>query len=339
MKKLFTALMACVFLGGVTAGAEGPSPLKLVTKYKMPASVHGRFDHFGVDLAGNRLFVTAEQTHAVLVFRLRDGRLVHTLEGITIPHAILYREDINRMYITDGGAGDLKIFDGKTYRLLGTVPLKLDADSIGYDPSTHDLYIDNGGGDVHEPFSMFSIVDTTAGKKAGEIKIDGETLEAMALERSRPRVYVNNPAKSQVEAVDRETRAVVASWPVTLGKRNVAMALDEPSHRLFVACRSGAIVVFDTESGKELQALPIAKGVDDLVFDPASRRLYAACGAEGGSVDVYAEEDPDHYKSLGQVPSGPGGRNAVLVPQLHRYFVSVPPQGDTPGEVYVYQVQ
>jgi len=27
----------------------------------------------------------------------------------------LYREDLNRIYVTDGDAGDLKIFDGTTY--------------------------------------------------------------------------------------------------------------------------------------------------------------------------------------------------------------------------------
>jgi hypothetical protein len=34
-----------------------------------------------------------------------------------------------------------------------------DADSIGYDPKTKYLYIDNGGGDVHQTYSMLSVVD------------------------------------------------------------------------------------------------------------------------------------------------------------------------------------
>jgi len=44
----------------------------------------------------------------------------------------------------------LKIFDGTTYKLVSTVKLLEDADSIGYDPATKYLYIDNGGGDVHQ---------------------------------------------------------------------------------------------------------------------------------------------------------------------------------------------
>jgi hypothetical protein len=97
-------------------------------------------------------------------------------------------------------------------------------------------------------------------------------------------------------------------------------------------------VVFDSQTGKELQALPVGKGVDDLMFDPASRRIYATAGG-AGAVDVYKESDPDHYQSLGQIPSGPGAKTGLLVPLLARLFVAVPPRGTTPGEVYVYQVQ
>src|SRR5437660_6872791 len=171
---------------------------------------------------------------------------------------------------------------------------------------------------------MLSVVDTTSGKKITDIKVDGETLEAMALESSSPKMYVNNKAKNRVDVIDREKREILASWPITKGKTNVAMALDEANHRLFVACRSGQVVVFDTETGKELQALPIGEGVDDLVFDVASKRLYAATGGGTGSIAVYRQKDADHYESLGSVPSGALGRTGRLVPQLKRYFVAVP---------------
>ena len=117
------------------------------------------------------------------------------------------------------------------------------------------------------------------------------------------------------------------------------MALDEANHRLFVACRSGQIVVFDTASGKELQALPIGEGVDDLVFDAASKRLYAATGGGTGSIAVYRQRDADHYESLGSVPSGALGRTGRLVPQLKRYFVAVPAGATEAAKVLVYQVQ
>jgi DNA-binding beta-propeller fold protein YncE len=311
------------------------APIKLVQTFKLPAEVKGNFDHFEIDPNGGRLFATPEGYHAVVVFDLKTGKLVHKIDGIGKPHAVLYREDLNRIYVTDGDAGDLKIFDGKTYSLVSSVKLLEDADSIGYDPATKYLYIDNGGGDVHQTFSMLSVIDTTAGEKLADLKIDGETLEAMALEKSTSRMYVNNRSKNQVSVVDREKRELVASWPVTLCKNNVAMALDESNHRLFIACRTGRIAVLDTQTGKEVTSFPITKGVDDITYDAANKRVYAACD---GAVDIYQQSGPDSYKLVGNVSTGPMGRTARLVPELKRYFVAVPQHGTTSAEVLVFEV-
>jgi len=336
MKKGFFILATVFVLSASGVQSQDTAPLKLVQKLEFPADVKGNFDHFGIDLKGNRLFTTPEDYKAVVVFDLKTGKQIHVIGGIARPHAVLYREDLNRIYITDGTSGDLKIFDGTSYKLLSSVKLLEDADSIGYDSTTKYLYIDNGGGDVHQTYSMLSVVDTTGGTKLADIKIDGDTLEAMTLEKSSSRLYVNNRPKNQVDVIDREKRALVASWPVTKCKVNVAMALDEANHRLFVACRSGEISVLDTQSGKEVTALPITKGVDDLIYDPAGKRVYASCD---GYADVYQQTSPDTYKSLGKVPTGPVGRTARLVPEINRYFVAVPQHGTTNAEVLVFVVQ
>jgi DNA-binding beta-propeller fold protein YncE len=337
MNKLKLFLAAAFLLSAHLVAAQDAAPLKLAAKYDMPASVKGRFDHLGIDIGGNRLFVVGEEAQQVLVFDLAAGKFIRSIK-VDHPHAVLVREDLNRIYITDEGKGVLNIYDGKTYDLVKSVALKVDTDSIGYDPATHYLYIDNGGDNAHETFTMLSVVDTTAATKLADIKVDGDTLEAMSLEKSGDRLFLNNPAKNEVEVIDRKTNKISAVWPVKLGKGNATMALDESTHRLFVGCRSGAIVVFDSQTGKELQALPVGKGVDDLMFDSAGKRIYATSGGTG-AVDVYKETDPDHYQSLGNIPTGLGAKTGLFVPQLARLFVAVPPKGTTPGQVYVYEVQ
>ncbi len=335
MKKRFLISLTILALFGTGLPCQETVPLKLVQTFQLSPQVKGNFDHFGIDLKGGRLFATPEGYHAVVVFDLKTGKLVHKIDGIGKPHAVLYREDLNRIYVTDGDAGDLKIFDGTTYGLVSSVKLLEDADSIGYDPATKYLYIDNGGGDVHQTFSMLSVVDTTAGEKLADLKIDGETLEAMTLEKSTSKMYVNNRSKNQVSVVDRQKRELVASWPVTLCKNNVAMALDETNHRLFVACRTGQIAVLDTQTGKEVTSFPITKGVDDITYDAANKRVYAACD---GAVDIYQQSGPDSYKLVGNISTGPMGRTARLVPELKRYFVAVPQHGTTSAEVLVFEV-
>ena len=330
-------LFLLIALISVPASSPGQvAPLKRIDTWTLPAEITGHFDHFGVDLKGNRLFVTPENHQTLLVYNLRDGKMIRQIAGITIPHAVLFRSDLNRIYVTDGGAGEVKIYDGTNYHLLQSVKLLADADSIGYDSATHYLYVDNGGGHVHQTYSMLSVVDTESGKKLADMQIDGDTLEAMALEQLSPKLYVNNTAKNQVDVVDRRKRTLIASWPVTKGQKNVAMALDEAHGRLFIACRSGAIVIFDTASGKELQSLSIGKGVDDLVYDRARKRFYAACD---GAIYVFRQDAFDRYTSLGQVASAPQARTARLVPELNRYFVAAPSGADRAASILVYEVQ
>jgi len=92
----------------------------------------------------------------------------------------------------------------------------------------------------------------------------------------------------------------------------------------------------DTQSGKEITALPITEGVDDVVYDSSRKRVYAACD---GEVNVYEQTSRDSYKLLGKVPTGPQGRTALLVPTLGRYFVAVPQHGTTSAEIQVFEVQ
>src|SRR5260370_19117872 len=183
---------------------------------------------------------------------------------------------------------------------------------------------------------MLSVVDTTTNQKLADLKIDGETLEAMALEKSTPKMYVNNRAKNQASVVEREKRELIARWPITLCKNNVAMALDETNHRLFVACRTGQISVLDTQTGKEVTSFPITKGVDDITYDATRKRIYAAC--DGAAVDIYEQSAPDGYKLLANVPTGPMARTARLVPELKLYFVAVPQQGTRSAKVLVFDV-
>jgi hypothetical protein len=54
---------------------------------------------------------------------------------------------------------------------------------------------------------------------------------------------------------------------------------------------------------------------------------------------VYEQTDPDHYKPLGKVPTGPSGRTSLLVPTLKRYFVAVPQHGTESAGILVFEVQ
>lgn len=295
------------------------------------------FDHLTPDLKNNRLFIVPEDNKSIEVYDIQTGKFVHSIKGIGVGHSVVYRADIDRIFVTDGSDGDLKIFNGTTYELLKSVKLLADSDATGYDPVTRYLYIADGGLDAKLNYTFLEIVNTDTGEKVGQIKIDSNRLEAMAVEKSGSRLFLNMTEKNSIGVIDRKKNVVAAVWPLQDCNVNASVAIDERNHRLFAACRDGHLNVLDSESGKVLQNLPISTGVDDMIFDAASKRVYVATGE--GYVNVYKEIDPDHYKEIGKIPTGPLGKTGLLVPALKEYFVAVPPHGSTCAEVLVFAVQ
>ena len=98
----FVVLLVLITMGAAYAV---DAPVTLEKTFKLPADVKGRFDHFGIDLKHHRLFATPEDYHALLVIDIRDGKVIQTVRGIDKPHAVVYREDLDRIYVTDGEAG------------------------------------------------------------------------------------------------------------------------------------------------------------------------------------------------------------------------------------------
>jgi DNA-binding beta-propeller fold protein YncE len=336
-------LWVAFLAGGQTVANE---PVKFIQALVMPDVPKGPYsDHLAVDLQNHRLFATPQAQKSVQVFDLGTGKLLHTISGIENPHSVLYRPDLNQIYITDGEAGRLRVYNGNDYSQIKSVEDLPDADSIGYDPVPKYLYVTNGGKAAGLDHSFLTVIDTTTVKRLADIKLPAVSPEAMAMESRGSRIYVDLMDANAVAVVDRQKRELLTTWPVTKCKKPIAAGLNEANHRLYVGCRdtetTGQIDIFDTQTGKELDALPIGGWVDYIVYDPATQRIYASCGApvpDGGDLYVFHSDDPGHYTLLGKVPTAPRAKTALFVPELRRVFVSVP-HFEKEARVLVYQVQ
>jgi len=336
MKQSRALLLLVAAVLALGAKCLASPPLELVQTIRVPVAIR-RFDQFGIDIKGHRLFATPLDHKMVQVYDFKTGRLIHSIPGIEKPHAVLYRGDLNEIFVTDGPAGSLKIFSGVNYKPVGAVKGLLSPDGILYDPATHYLYIVTGGDDANLNYSLIAVVNTDNADHLGDIRIDGGTIEEMRLEKSSPRLFAVNREKNRIEVVDRNRRTVLTNWPIRLGKVPVGLAMDESHHRLFVGCRSGVMVVIDSTSGREITSVRITKGIDDMAFDPATKRIYAE--ANTGAIDVYQEIDSAHYRSLGTTPIGVPAKPGLLVRELKLYFVAVPQHGDNSAQILVYRVR
>lgn len=337
MRRSIALIVSVVFMAFVmSVCAQEKAPLALSNSIPLPELHDGDFDHFVVDVGSNRLFATAEENSKVLVFDLKTNRLIHSIDDLKAPHSMLYRPDSKKLFVVDGDLGEVKVYEADSYKPAGSIKLREGADASSYDPKTKYLYVVNGGEDAHLPNAYISVIDTNTAKTVGEIKVDSNDVEGMALEKSGPRMFVDVRGNNSVEVFDREKRTLLATWTLQDAKKPTAIALDESGHRLFVGTRDpGKLVALDTESGKVVSSLPAAAMVDDMAYDAATKRIYFA-----GTlfIDVFQQRDADHYDRVGHVPTAFRAKTAILVPELNRYYLAVPHHEKQSAEVRVYNV-
>src|SRR5713226_7373825 len=137
MKRMRMVLLVLFVALAAGLRAQEKAPLKLVDTIPLPGLKDGDFDHFASDVDGHRLFLTGEENGKVLVLDTNTNKLIHTMEDSKAPHAILYRKDVKKLFIVEGDASAVKVYDSDSYQPIGEIKVSIDADSIAYDPATN----------------------------------------------------------------------------------------------------------------------------------------------------------------------------------------------------------
>ncbi|MGA8479469.1 MAG: hypothetical protein WB696_16055 [Chthoniobacterales bacterium] len=312
-------------LSAVSATGEDGGPLR--REKEIPLSgVEGRIDHFSADEGGQRLFIAALGNGSVEIVDIRKGERTAEIKGLKEPQGVYYDPKTDRLYVATARDGELRIYDGKSFALQGTLEFGSDADNVRYDRKTGDIWVGYGHGGL-------GIVNS-AGQEVGLISL-GSHPEAFLFEETGDRVYANVPSQFGVAVVDRKKRTAIGKWGLGGSLANYPMALDDAGGRLFVGCRVPArLVVLDTTSGRIVVMLPTVGDTDDVFYD-ANRRLVYVIGGEG-AVEVFRQRDPDHYGSIGRTPTASGARTGFFAPNSRRLYVAVPHRGPQAAKVLVY---
>jgi hypothetical protein len=302
-------------------------PLAVLRRTIPLPDVQGRIDHFALDAAGERLFVAALGNHTVEVIDLRAGKVTRSLTGFQEPQGIAYVSEVKRLYVADGGDGEVHVFDGENLTAITMIPFGDDADNLRYDTAAKRLYVGYGSGGL-------GVIDPATNQKAGAIALTAHP-EAFQLEANGPRIFVNLPGSHSVAVVDRVRSVVTGTWQLGFVAANFPMALDEIHHRLFVGCRIPArLLVFDTENGHQVAKLDLHGDCDDLFYDGPRSRLYASCGE--GFIDVFSRTDADHYALDESIKTAKRARTCFF--DGGRLFLAVPHAGDHPAEIREYGI-
>jgi DNA-binding beta-propeller fold protein YncE len=290
--------------------------------------VRGRFDHFAIATNTHDLFVAALGNNTLEIIDVAAAKHLHSIQGLRKPTGVVFLPVENQIGIANGDDGSFRVYDAKTYRQTARIDGLDDADNVRRDAKPGLVYIGYGDG-------ALAVVDPQMWKVAARIKLPAHP-ESFQLERDGNRIFINLPDAKEVGVVDRETRKLIAEWPIEKFRANFPMALDESNHRLFVGCRQPArLVVLDSGNGHVVSDLAISGDTDDLFYDAKSKRIYISCGE--GFIDVVGQQSPDAYARVERMPTSRGARTAFFSPELREFYLAVPEQAGKSAELRVYK--
>jgi hypothetical protein len=304
-----------------TAGA----PLVLEAKISL-GETRGRIDHLGVDLKRQRLLIAELGNNSLGVVDLAAAKVLRTIAGFRDPQGVAYVPFADSVYVANGGDGSVRVLRGDDLMPIGSIGLGDDADNVRVDEPRHRVLVGYGSG-------ALALIDAVTRTKAGDIRLDGHP-ESFRIDETGSRVFVNVPDAHEITVVNLAT-GDSQSLPLRGMRANFPMAIDREMHRVLVVFRNPpTLMALSSENGHVVAKTATCGDADDVFVDAGRRRVYVSCG-EGG-VDVFAAEGGS-YQRLARVPTVPGARTALFVPERDRLYVAVRARGDESAAIWVFR--
>ena len=297
--------------------------------------VAGKFDHFAMDRAGNRLFVSAAGPHAVEVVDLVTGSISERLDGIGKPHGVAWIAETKKLFVADGAKGELAVFYGAPLKRIATIALSEDADDMVYDETTGLLYVGHGGTDAANP-ARVAVIEAKTAKLLAELPVASHP-EAIEWDSVHDRILVNVADSGHVAVIDGKTHQVVTHWLLGMSKGNTPLAYDAAQGFVLVGCRTPAqVLVLDGTDGHELAKAVSDAGADDLFFDPAARRAYLIAGS--GAIDSFSVGTHGELTTLSVTHTVAGAKTGFFDQASHALYIGIPGVSGA-AMIRIYQTQ
>ena len=278
---------------GATAAA-GDQLLKQVDTIDLPGPKGKRFDYLTIDYDRHLLFSTHLGAGLLYAIDLRTNKLVKTFEDLPGIEGVEIAPDLKKAYTSNWLENKIGVIDLEQMSLIKKLPTESKPDGIAYAAPFHKIYVSD------ERAHAEAVVDANKDQVITTLHFESETGNPRYDPASK-RVYVNLQDKNVIAEIDPSADKEIAEYPVGKCRGNHGMALDSEHHLAFLSCEENDMMtVFRLDTHQPIAYFPQAKGGDVIAFDPGLKRIYVAC--YDGAISVFQEDDPTHFRKLGDVP-------------------------------------
>jgi YVTN family beta-propeller protein len=316
------AVLVILSFGAYVLAAPQGSSYHLVKKIPFGAAPGGSeyFDYINFDSASRRVYLS--HGTEFLVLDADKGTTAGTISGMKRDHGVALVPEVNRGFISDGGAAQIIMFDLKTLKTIGQIKGENDADWILYDPASKRVFVFNGDA------KSASVIDPEKGTVIATLDLGGAPEQAVA--DGKGMIYDNLESNNEVIAIDSRDLKIKSRWPVAPAGQPVSIAMDRVHRRLFIGGRNPKmLVVMDADTGKIIgEPFPIGGGVDTNVFDPGTGMIAAA--TRDGLLHIFHEDSPDKISVVEVVKTEFGAKTMGLDPKTHNLYLTTSDFGPAP---------
>ena len=318
-------LAASLVWPAATSAQTASPPLILETKIPL-GDVSGRIDHLGIDVKRQRLLIAELGNNSLGVVDLAAGKVLQRIGGLSEPQGVAYVPSSDSVFVANAGDGSVRVLRGKDLTPIGNIDLGDDADNVRVDAAHNRVLVGYGKG-------ALAVIDPVSMSKTADIRLRAHP-EGFQIDATGTQVFVNEPNAREISVADLATGST-ESWPAQNAGSNFPMAIDGEAHRLFVVFRKPpTLMALSSQDGHVVAKIETCGDADDVFVDQKRRRVYVSCGE--GAVDVL-ERDEAGYRRVVRVPTIPGARTSLFVPELDRLFVAVRAGSSEPAAIWVFR--
>ena len=280
---------------------------KLVKSYALKGE--GGWDSITLDSSSRRLYLS--HTAKVHVIDADTGAWIADIGNLELAHGTVLIKELDRGFISDGGADKVVIFSLRTLQTIGEIKTGGNPDCIIYDPGSQHIFTFNGR--THDS----TVINPADGSVVATIPMGGRPEFAVA--DGKGTIYVNIRDTNEVAALDSRALLIKSRWPIAPAAMPTAITMDEEHRLLFIGGRNKVFAIMNADSGKIVQTFPIDNGVDTNIYDSGRHVVFSSDRA--GSIHIFHEDSPSKFSVVETVVTQPGAHTMAFDPKTTDLFL------------------
>jgi len=309
------------FLAASSLVAKPPSPtLKKVAQFDLPGPGGKRFDYLTIDPDDHYLLSAHLAAGQMYVIDLRTNKVVATITDTPGAEGVEYVPELKKAYTSNAYDNTIGVVDLRQMKVIKKIPTEAKPDGSTYAAPFHKLYVSDERGraeaivdvntDVivktlhfdsetgmpqYDPVArkvyvnlqdknIFAVIDLATDEVIGRYPVGQcKGNHGMTVDPEHHRAFLSCEGNELMTVFNLDTHQPIAFLPMAGGPD--VIKFDPGLKRIYVACSSGAISVFqmdDPDHYRKLEDFPVNKRVHSLAVDPETHRVYAPEQEENG---------------------------------------------------------